>query len=360
MVSYIMYYYLFMKGYVMKRIVSLITLLALFAALVVPASAAKKPEFMLALGDSLTTGYGLENYVGAGDEYNCASYTNQVAEALGLVAKESYINKAVNGATSADMLALLPEIEKYIGYADLIVVTVGIYDLMEVVPMIASAVADKNITSLEGAINALSAATPAQFAALEKNTNYQTKLKAFVTKYEKNLGDICALLKTYAPEARVIFLQQYNPVHNVPGFGDFGSYADLLIGNINTSMEKISTENGYEVVDVPSVINENAVGLTNMLNYDVHLNADGHTQVARLLNTYLFTSFDTEEETEPETEPVTEPETTSAVVTEINEEKNAPETEPVAETSGCGSMLTLPATVLATAFAFYVLKKKHA
>lgn len=336
----------------MKRILSLVILLALVASLAIPASAAKQPEFMLALGDSITTGYGLDNYVGAGNEYDCVSYANQVAEALGLVAKESYINKAVNGATSSDLVKLLPEIERYIGYADLIVVTVGIYDLMEIVPVIASILAGKSVTSLEGAINVFSAATLAQFAALENNTSYQTKIKNFITKYEKNLSDFAAYVKALSPSARVIFLEQYNPVYNVSGFGDFGTYADGLFATLNDSVKKICAENGFETLDVPSVINENAASLTNMLNYDVHLNADGHTQVARLLTTYLFSSFD--EETEPVTEPVTEPETTAAETLE----ETAPATEEAPEASGCASSISSAAIVALAVSACFVLKKK--
>ena len=97
----------------MKKILTFIIVAAMIAALAVcPAQAAEqKYEFMLALGDSITTGYGLDGEA----PYDCASYANLVAESLGLEAKKSYVNRAVDGATSKDLLKLLPELENYLG-----------------------------------------------------------------------------------------------------------------------------------------------------------------------------------------------------------------------------------------------------
>ena len=337
------------------RIASLLALLALLSALTVPATAAK-PEFMLALGDSITTGYGLDGYAET-DPYECASYTNIVAEALGLEAKSAYVNKAVNGATSADLLKLLPDVENYLGYADLVVVTIGGNDLLGAVPLVATAIAGKSITSLEGSIEVLSAATPTQFAALSNNTNFQSKIGAVLTKYAANLASAAAIIKENAPTARVIFIKQYNPMKNVLGFGDFGNFADTLIASINASIDTVCAASGFEVLDAPSVINVNAAGLTNMLNYDIHPNADGHKAIAELLLTHLGTEFtppETEPVTEPETEPITEP-VTEAETTEAP----ATETEGQLEAPGCMSSVTSAAIVIASIAAFAVFKKKE-
>lgn len=337
------------------RIASLLAVLALLSALAVPATAAK-PEFMLALGDSITTGYGLDGYSET-DPYECASYTNIVAEALGLEAKSAYVNKAVNGATSADLLKLLPDVENYLGYADLVVVTIGGNDLLGAVPLVATAIAGKSITSLEGSIEVLSAATPTQFAALSNNTNFQTKIGAVLTKYAANLASAAAIIKENAPTARVIFIKQYNPMKNVLGFGDFGNFADTLIASINASIDTVCAASGFEVLDAPSVINVNAAGLTNMLNYDIHPNADGHKAIAELLLAHLGTEFtppETEPVTEPETEPVTEP-VTEAETTETP----ATETEGQLEAPGCMSSVSSAAIVIASIAAFAVFKKKE-
>lgn len=347
---------------IIARIVSFAAAIAVLATLAIPASAAaKKPEFMLALGDSITTGYGLDDYITDGDPYGCASYANLVANALGLEGKESYINKAVNGATSSDLLKLLPEIENYLGYSDLIIVTIGGNDLLGAVPLVATAIAGRTVSSLGDAIEVLSAATPDQFNGLANNTNFQTRMGTVFTKYATNLAAIAGIIKEKAPEARVIFLKQYNPMKNVLGFGDFGNFADTMIGTINASMEQVCAASGFEVLDAPSVIDINAAGLTNMLNYDIHPNAAGHVELARLLASHLEISLDPAEntteavpETEPATEPVTEPVTEPAT-----EPVTEPETEAQLEAPGCFSSISSAAVVVATACALLVLKKKE-
>ena len=344
---------------IVTKIISFVAVISMLASLAIPTQAATKPEFLLALGDSITTGFGLENYFEGDDAYACDSYITLVANAMGLVPKESYSNKAVNGATSADLLQLLPDLSRQLDYADLIVVTIGGNDLLGAVPIVASAVSGKNITSLGSAIEVLSAATPANFAALSNNANFQRQMGSVLTKFANNLAGIAEIIKTDASDARVIFLKQYNPMKNVLGFGDFGNFADTLIAQINTSIDQVCAASGFEVLDAPSVIDVNAVGLTNMLNYDIHPNAAGHLEIAKLLASHLGISLDASEnsfeeattaapETDPETEPVTEP-TTWVVPTE---------TAPVAEEKGCASAVSSAAIIIALCGVCFVFKKK--
>ena len=337
------------------RIASLLAVLALLSALAVPATAAK-PEFMLALGDSITTGYGLDGYAET-DPYECASYTNIVAEALGLEAKSAYVNKAVNGATSADLLKLLPDVENYLGYSDLVVVTIGGNDLLQSVSIIASAVAGKSVSGLSASIDVLSAAGPEKFAALSSNTSFQSKMGAVLATYATNLAATAKIIKEKAPTARIIFLKQYNPLKNVPGFETFGEFADTLFMSINSSIDTVCAAYGFEALDVPSVIDVNAAALTNMPNYDIHPNADGHKEIAKLLTEYLNTvPFNpetepvTEPETEPETEPVTEAETTEVPTTETEGQLEAP---------GCMSSVSSAVIVMASIAVFAIFKKKE-
>lgn len=341
----------------LKKFISFVAVLSLLASLAIPASAAK-PEFMLAIGDSITTGYGLDGYDEA-NPYDCESYTNILAESLGLKARDSYINKAVNGATSADLLKYLPEIENYIGYSDLIVVTVGGNDLLQSISIVASAVAGKTVTGLSASIDVLTATAPEKFATLSTNTSFQTKMGAVLTSFATNLTATAKIIKENAPDARVIFLKQYNPLKNVPGFADFGNFADTLFASINASIDTVCAANGFEVADVPSVIDINAAALTNMLNYDIHPNADGHKEIAKLLITHLantpavtepMTEPVTEPATEPVTEPITEPETTEAPTTETEAQLEAP---------GCFSSVSSAAIVIASVCALVALKKKE-
>ena len=340
----------------MKRILTFIIAAAMVAALAICPTHAAEPkyEFMLALGDSITTGYGLDGEA----PYDSESYANIVAKSLGLVAKESYVNRAVDGATSADLLKLLPDIENYLGYSDLIIVTVGGNDLLQSVSIVASAVAGKTVTGLSASIDVLTAATPDKFSALATNTSFQTKMGAVLSSYAANLAASAQLIKEHAPNARVIFLKQYNPLKNVPEFADFGEFADTLFASINASIDTVCAAYGFEAADVPSVIDVNAAALTNMLNYDIHPNADGHKEIAKLL---IAKIADAPEVTAPATEPVTEPETEPATEPATEPVTEAPATEADAqlEASGCSASLSSAAVLIVSIAAFAVLKKKE-
>ena len=352
-----------MKGYIMKtnveRVISLLFVIALLTSLAVPVSAMKKPEFLLAIGDSITSGYGLDAY-DESDPYSCGSYANLLATALSLEGKESYINKGLNGATSADILKNLPEIVNYLGYSDMIVFSAGVNDLQNAIPIVASAVAGKTVTGLSASIDVLTAAAPEKFSALANNQSFQKKIGDVLAKYEKNITDIAEIIKTNAPSARVIFLKQYNPLNNVPGFETFGKFADTLISSVNASMEKVCSSYGFDLVDMASAINADAMGLTNMLNYDVHPNAAGHVEIARAIANHLGISLDPAENTfDVETEPETTIEETTVSVELTRPVETEPETDAQTETTGCASSVSF-AMIVAVACACIPLKKKHA
>lgn len=360
------------------RIISFLAVAAMLSAIALPAMAQeKKPEFMLALGDSITTGYGLEDYGGAEDPYQCDSYINLVANALGLKAKESFVNKAADGATGDDLLKLLPEIKNYLGYADLIVVTIGGNDLLGAVPLVASAISGKSINSLAASVDILSAATPAQFEALSNNKNFQSQMAAVLSRFSKALASSAELIKQYAPNARVIFLKQYNPMKNVLGFAEFGDFADSLIGVINSSIDQVCKSSGFEVLDAPSVIDINAVALTNMLNYDIHPNAAGHLEIAKLLASHLGVSLDEHVDTTEAPEETTLAPTDITNVPENNTQApedatNAPEGTDTIDTTdnsvldpepavkkGCFSSVSAIAVILTSLCALAIVKKKN-
>ncbi len=400
----------------MKRFITFLMAFVMVASMAVTCiSAAEQPKSMLVLGDSITTGYGLDNYIGGGTPYNCRSYANIIAEGLGLEGGKTYINKAVNGDTSTDLLALLPALSADLAKAELIIVTVGGNDLLQAIPVIASAISGKTVTKLEEAVNILLAVSPEKYNALALDPAFQGKMMAVLTKYATNLSSIATGIKAQAPNARVIFLKQYNPMKNVSGFTDFANFADTMIGSINNSMDTVCNTVGFETVDVPSVINANAAGLTNILDYDIHPNAQGHIEIAKMLGSHLgitlnipedtvpsvteppavtehvhdFTISEYSEvahwfkcagcgetdnvidhtfgednlctvcgykryvpETDPETDPVTEPETDPLT------EAPAATEAPAEEKGGCASSVSAVALISACACAFVFIKKK--
>ena len=258
----------------------------LCAPLAVPASASGEYSRLLVLGDSISTGYGLPDYSTA-DPYLCQSYGNRLAEAIGLKSRQTYINRAVNGDRSADLLALLPTIKNDVSASDLIVISIGGNDLLRSITEIASAITGIAVTSVDSAASALMGASPESFTAAAANTELQMKLAAIVTGYSANMAKITAFLKEYNPSARVIFLAQYNPLKNVPDLEPVNSFASPILASINVAMRSAADAAGYEVADVPSVIDDFAAARTNILAYDIHPNTAGHEEIFKLLYSKL-------------------------------------------------------------------------
>ena len=103
-----------------KRLISLLCAFALLMGMM-PAAAFAGSLTYLALGDSITTGYGLDNE----DTQNFAAL---LAEETGFTLQ----NKAVSGATSEDLKNLIEgnTISSEITNADLITITIGGNDMM--------------------------------------------------------------------------------------------------------------------------------------------------------------------------------------------------------------------------------------
>ena len=125
-------------------------------------------------------------------------------------------------------------------------------------------------------------------------------------------------------------------------------------------MEKVCSSYGFDLVDMASAINADAMGLTNMLNYDVHPNAAGHVEIARAIANHLGISLDPAENTfDVETEPETTIEETTVSVELTLPAETEPETDAQTEATGCASSVS-SAMIVAVACAYVILKKKRA
>ena len=100
---------------------------------------------------------------------------------------------------------------------------------------------------------------------------------------------------------------------------------------------------------------------TAAVGTDIHPNASGHVEIARLLASHLGISLDPSENTaEPETEPETTMEETTIAVelTRPAPTETEPETEAQLEAPGCFSSVSSAAIIVALC-ACFVLKKKE-
>lgn len=355
---------------ILKKIILITSVLAILAtAAIFPASAVEMPKTLLALGDSLTTGYALPDYVDENDPYRCKSYPNLIANAMGLEGGSTYINRAVNGDTSAELVSRLPALESDIAKAEMIIISIGGNDMDALIPLIVYKLTGKQITEYSQMAQVLQGVSPDAYASLENDAQVKEAITDAVAQLTANLKTVSDFIKEKAPNARVIFLQQYNPLF-VPGFEDFAAFSQKSLDAANGAVAENAQSYGFEVLDVPSIINDRAAELTNIQNYDIHPNEQGHLEIAKLLATHLGISLDPAENTAPETteEPTTEEITTEEPTTEEitaetdtveSMQESTAQTDPTPEKSGCRSTVLGASLLTALLCAAFVCKKRR-
>ena len=279
-----------------KRILS--TLLALCLALsLLPASALAaggEQKSYVALGDSITTGYGLAEKE--------AGFARQVADSNGY----TLTNLAKDGATSSMLLTSLSdsEVSSAIASADLITITIGGNDLMNALyAYLAEEYNTKNGTditaedvkaSLAGTHSEIQQSTMLILAASKisdflQSTEATTALGAFTT----NLTNIISAIKGNNSSAEIIVVNQYNPYSRL----STGNLLDLsaldsAVQALNTAISSGATA-GYTVADVYTAFEEatenpcNASVSLPSINLDFHPNAAGHSLIASTISALL-------------------------------------------------------------------------
>ena len=277
-----------------KRILS--TLLALCLALsLLPASALAaggEQKSYVALGDSITTGYGLEE--------NETGFAKQVADSNGY----TLTNLAQDGATSSMLLTSLSDskVSSAIASADLITITIGGNDLMDALYAYLAEEynkqnSDTSITaedvkaSLAGTLSEIPQVEMLRFAASKipdfpNSTAANTALYTFAT----NFSSIISAIKAANSTAQLIVVNQYNPYgHLTTGTGVLSldlSAIDTAVRALNTVISSSAESAGYTVADVYTKFKEaesnpcNASVSLPSINLDFHPNATGHGLIA--------------------------------------------------------------------------------
>jgi lysophospholipase L1-like esterase len=254
----------------------------------------------------------------------------------------------------------------------MIILTIGGNDLLGILPEIAYMLSGQEVTDIAQAFALFARATPEQYETLQNDPAFVARMKTVLEDVATNLQTIATFFKEKAPDARVIFLKQYNPMHNVQGFESFGQFGGGFLASINQAVEATATSFGYETVDIPAVIDERAEELTNIRLFDIHPNAEGHLEIAKAVAQHLGLSLDQNEETEaptaPEIEAPTEPETeeptdapTEAPTDPVPE---APTDKPAdtvasADKKGCGASVGLLSVLILSVCAAFALKQRR-
>ena len=146
--------------------------------------------------------------------------------------------------------------------------------------------------------------------------------------------------------------------------GAFGTFAGTVIDSLNAALRSAVAASGYgyEVADIPSVINVNAEGYTNISSLDIHPNGEGHELMGKYMAEFVAAAPVpvtpvTSEESEPVTEPATEPPVTTEAPAASAAATEAPETT-AGEKRGCGSSVAAGILLAVLAGTVCLVKKR--
>ena len=286
-----------------KRILS--TLLALCLALsLLPASALAaggEQKSYVALGDSITTGYGLtENETG---------FAKQVADSNGY----TLTNLAQDGATSTDLLEVVKSEANAdtLKNADLITITIGGNDLMDALYAYLAEEYNKQnsdtpITaedvkaSLAGEEEAVVEQTTMLGFAISNISDFQSSsiANSSYNALGYNFVEIIETIREINQNAQLIVVNQYNPYsHLTAGISGLDlssviSAFDSAVQALNVGISSGEAIAGYTVADVYTKFKEaennpcNA-SVSPSINLDFHPNAAGHGLIADTISALL-------------------------------------------------------------------------
>ena len=235
------------------------------------------PPKMVFLGDSIAAGYGLEGYT-SDDNYNCRSYSNILKEKYSDELKDEcgheMINKAVSGATSQDLIDLLKsgKLDSDLKDSDAVVVSIGGNDLLGIMLGLLDKLGVGESGSFDsGGLNILAAASA--FLSMDSDVN------AALDGFDANIKVISDELSKRTDG--IVYIQTlYDPLEYFTNFSMVTDFSSEKIGRFNDII-KSNAADSYTVIDVAADFKGKAGSLTNISNFDIHPNQEGHELIAQ-------------------------------------------------------------------------------
>lgn len=279
------------------------------AAVSVSASgvSAAEGENLVVMGDSITTGYGLEGYV-SGDNTSAAdSFANRLSADY-----TGYENFAVDGRTSAQLLTALSEEETIsaLENADDVVISIGGNDLLQplITGMQMSLMSDPDF--MQGIADGT--LTEEDITQKMSETSIEEMVETAASSIDlsttgDNINNIFSGINEVNPDCDIYILTVYDPYD---GETEMSVASDMISELNDTIISSASSYDNVIVVDVYSSFKGNAVEYTNISEMDIHPNKAGHEVIYDLLtNTYIPQNDQSEEQpSEPAAETISQPE----------------------------------------------------
>ncbi|MCD8005976.1 MAG: GDSL-type esterase/lipase family protein [Oscillospiraceae bacterium] len=279
----------------------------------------------LALGDSITAGYGLS-------DPDTESFVALFGDEIGATT----LNYGVSGLTAATLAETLAtgEYDTYLSMVDVVTITIGGNDLMQafytyLLSLYNAAygteltVTDVQTWFTDGTSYQTEIATVLALLTTDEGiAGATTAVSTSATTALANIQSIITKILTVNPDAVILLANQYNPYASLATLENYAAIStlfDTAVTAFNALLTQVDAmADNVIVVDVYSAGVATNVNILTM-NFDFHPNATGHeTIAAAMLAAYegvtASTEADASSETETEADTAvaeTEPETTT-------------------------------------------------
>ena len=270
-------------------------------------------QLLSVFGDSISTGFGLEDFDASDNSKAKNSFPNLLAKHYGLQFNESYFNDSRTGATSGQVLSDIKNADKErLKKSDMIIISVGANDIMSILEQtVFTAYSDSksifeqygitiDFSSLKSIENTILAVwnDPSKKAVIDKiiaectNEKCLNQYKDAVLKYLDNMKEMILYLREIGSEAELYFITPYNPTAAIPGnvLSDTlqKTLVDLKDGAVGISE---SQEFGYgvTVIDLLTDFQDRYYEMTQIASFDIHPTISGHRYIAdKLIQTHVM------------------------------------------------------------------------
>lgn len=256
-----------------KRIVALFLSVVLIISIPLLSVSAQKQLKGIALGDSISAFYGVDEEDG---------YVAKLSELLKTKKIDNeFTNLAISGLDTQTLLEQLAEkdVLAQLKNADIITLNIGGNNVLK--PFIE--ILSENFKALK--ITDITKVSPVVLMAFmtKKLTDKQmASLMEGVKIFEEDFPEIIEILHTSAPNAEIFVNTVYNPIPSMLGVYEA---SEIVIPSINEYITDNGKGLGYTVVDVYSVYKESPEIITNFSpvsgSVDIHPNTAGHTLIAK-------------------------------------------------------------------------------
>lgn len=246
----------------MKKVIILMFVLTLLCTFVFPYSSFASPlkksrSTLVALGDSITFGYNLE-------ENNDSPSPYAFPYLIGSKLNKKVENLGVPGWTSSDLLQAL-QTEKFraaIKQAKIITLDIGSNDILR-------------LASQYGLLNPENAQKPIELTA-EQQKGFEQAIQQFAD----NLPTIIRNIKQLAPSAKIVLYNLYNPFPS--SYRYLHPLSETMIGQLNTIIDNNATLFHLKIADAHAAFDEKQYSLVRLSQNDVHPTKEGQKVLAKL------------------------------------------------------------------------------